>query len=272
MSIEKVVVLRGNKLNKIRAVVILSFIGLSLSVSANDSFDTSKVITSAESALNDKQLDAYFNVLTPLDIARAKSWGLTGKEWSTFKKLKMTSSRAALVPNIDPITLLGAESKTDKERSRYAKLFNDMEIKRSIEDIAFAYAQNADIQKRVPDSNVFKSSVEKRSIRKADYLDGIAKRNETPDEYVAFIDLKEKCGGGCQVQIDQVTTGNNFVHFYFINAKEDSELFAFVNDHTINPEKIQNGTYTLNYPEKDPDKFTGAVKVELLSVYQEKYQ
>lgn len=275
MLTKKALMLRGNKLVTFQTLALSSLIALSFSVSAATSsiksVDT-QMITSAESASTNEQLNTYFKKLSPLDKAKAKSWGLSNEEWSEYKRLKETSSRAALVPNIDPITLLGTEAKTDLERKYYAKLFNDLEIKRSIQDVAFGFAQNADIQSRVPGHNAFKSSKEKRSIRKANYLDGLAKREQTPSEYVAFVDLNKKCGDGCQIQIDQVTSSNNFVHFYFMNAKSDNQLFEFVEKHRINPKKIKSGDYTLNYPEKTPHPFKGPINVELLSVFKEKYQ
>lgn len=275
MLTNKALMLRGNKLVIFQTLALSSLIALSFSVSAATSsiksVDT-QMITSAESASTNEQLNTYFKKLSPLDKAKAKSWGLSNEEWSEYKRLKETSSRAALVPNIDPITLLGTEAKTDLERKYYAKLFNDMEIKRSIQDVAFGFAQNADIQSRVPGNNAFKSSKEKRSIRKANYLDGLAKREETPSEYVAFVDLNKKCGDGCQIQIDQATSSSNFVHFYFMNAKSDNQLFEFIEKHRINPKKIKSGDYTLNYPDKTPHPFKGPIKVELLSVFKEKYQ
>lgn len=274
MLTKKTLMLRGNKSVTFQSLALFSFIALSFSVSAANSIKSvdTQMITSAESALNNKQLNDYFSQLSPLDKAKAKSWGLSTTEWSKYKRLKETSSRAVLVPNIDPITLLGTEAKTDSERKYYARLFNDMEIKRSIQDVAFGFAQNADIQRRTPGHNAFKSSKEKRNLRKANYLAGIAKQKETPDEYVAFVDFNKKCGDACQVQLDQVTSGGNFVHFYFLNAKSDDQLFKFVEKHQIDAKKIKSGYYTLNYPDKTPKPFKESIYVELLSVFQEKNQ
>lgn len=257
------------------SVVLLSSVALfwsSLAISKsqeiNSNNTSTKMVASAKDAITDKQLDSYFSQMSPLDKAKASSWGLSDKEWARYKKLKETSFRGVLTPDIDPITLLGVESKTDSERIRYAKMFNDLEIKRSIADIAFAHAQNKDIERRIPNSNAFKSSAEKKAIRKSNYINQIKEiENNYQSEYVAYIDLEKDCEAYCKSKLFKITS-NSVVHFYFLNAKEDKDIYQFLAKMEISQEKIKSGEFTLNVSEVHIAPFKDAIKivpVELLA-------
>jgi len=265
---------RNMSTNKTLVATVIAFSVLVSTSAYSETIETVKTkMTDKQLKKTDKDfLDKAFSQLSPLDRAQADNWRLSDKEWSRYKKLKSTSPRAVWTPNIDPITLLGTEARTDSERMKYAKLFNDLETSRTKDDIAFAFFQNKDIQKRAPEHNAFKSSREKRAIRKDKYLDNLARaesKQSEIEEFVVYVDLSKDCSGKCsQLLANKIET--SVAHFYFINAKSDDELYQFLKEQSINGDKIKNGTYTLNYPETKPKPFKGAISIVTLGSIKNK--
>lgn len=61
------------------------------------------------------------NRLTPSELARSRTWGLSPQEWHRYKQL-MQGIRASISPaTISPIEVLGIHARDEAERRRYAE-------------------------------------------------------------------------------------------------------------------------------------------------------
>ena len=59
----------------------------------------------------------------------ASDWGLQPQEWTRYREL-MDGPLGIYSPNLDPLSALGIEARTDDERRRYAKLQVQIEARR----------------------------------------------------------------------------------------------------------------------------------------------
>ncbi len=223
---------------------------------------TTRFVSSPEEARTYEELLAYYSNLNALDKARAKSWRLTEKEYGRYRLLKETSPRGIWTPNIDPITLLGVESRTEQERLKYARLFNQIELARTKQDIAFGFAQNEDVKRLSPNSNAFKSYLEQRDERRVNYMNINKISQGSPDSnadykstsYLVYIDLLRDCEKDCARQINQVIKFDR-VDFFFINAASDQAIIDFAKTHKLPSQKVKSGVFKLNYANEEQVPF-----------------
>jgi integrating conjugative element protein (TIGR03759 family) len=248
--------------NLVMTAIALSLISGSVMGSNTDMTKTEQstitVVSSPEQAATSAELMDYYSELNALDKARAKSWRLSEKEYSRYKLLKETTPRGIWTPNIDPITLLGVEARSEQERVKYARLFNQIELERANKDIAFGSAQNADLKRLSPNSNAFTSYLKQREIRRINYMNMSAMSQGSPESnseykttsYIVYADLLKSCDDSCAKQIKEAIKFDR-VDFYFLNAASDEQIYKFARFHDIPASKVQSGIFTLNYADED---------------------
>ena len=77
-----------------------------------------------------------------LDERLARDWGLRLEEWARYRQL-MQGPLGVYSPNLDPLTALGIEARSDEERNRYAELHVQAESKRVGKTLAYQRAYDA---------------------------------------------------------------------------------------------------------------------------------
>ncbi|OJZ17695.1 MAG: integrating conjugative element protein, partial [Thiobacillus sp. 65-29] len=77
-----------------------------------------------------------------LDERLARDWGLRPEEWARYRQL-MQGPLGIYSPNLDPLTALGIEARSDEERNRYAELQVQAESKRVGKTLAYQRAYDA---------------------------------------------------------------------------------------------------------------------------------
>jgi hypothetical protein len=82
------------------------------------------------------------SIETVLDERQAKDWGLRPEEWARYRQL-MQGPLGIYSPNLDPLTALGIEARSDEERSRYAELQVQAESRRGKKTLAYQRADDA---------------------------------------------------------------------------------------------------------------------------------
>ena len=88
-------------------------------------------------------------VETSSDERSPRDWGLHQDEWSRYKQL-MQGPLGTYSPNLDPLTALGIEARTDEERRRYAELQVVVEARRVEKMLAYQRAYDAAWQRLRP--------------------------------------------------------------------------------------------------------------------------
>ena len=84
-----------------------------------------------------------------LDERLARDWGLRPEEWARYRQL-MQGPLGIYSPNLDPLTALGIEARSDEERNRYAELQVQAESRRVGKMLAYQRAYDAAWQRVFP--------------------------------------------------------------------------------------------------------------------------
>lgn len=90
-------------------------------------------------------------------------WGLTQEEWAKYEEL-MKGSRGIWSPNLDPLTALGVEAKTETERRRFAELLAKKEYERVEKEFAFQIAYTQAFERLYPNQLPFRQDENNGSI------------------------------------------------------------------------------------------------------------
>jgi len=84
-----------------------------------------------------------------LDEQQARAWGLRPEEWARYRQL-MQGPLGIYSPNLDPLTALGIEARSDDERNHYAALQVQAEARRVDKMLAYQRAYDAAWQRLFP--------------------------------------------------------------------------------------------------------------------------
>src|SRR3546814_12881252 len=71
-----------------------------------------------------------------LDERQAREWGLQPEEWARYRQL-MQGPLGVYSPQLDPLTALGIEARSEEERRRYAELQVQAEAQRVGKTLAY---------------------------------------------------------------------------------------------------------------------------------------
>lgn len=82
--------------------------------------------------------------------ARAREWNLRAEDWSRYRTL-MQGPLGTYSPNLDPLTALGIEARSDEERRRFAELQVQAEARRVQKTLDYQRAYDAAWQRLHPD-------------------------------------------------------------------------------------------------------------------------
>src|SRR5258708_21620004 len=74
-----------------------------------------------------------------LEEHQARDWGLQAEEWARYRRL-MQGPTGIYSPNLDPLTALGIEARSDQERRHYAELQVQAEARRVEKTLAYQRA------------------------------------------------------------------------------------------------------------------------------------
>ncbi len=88
-------------------------------------------------------------VTRSLDDRVAGDWGLQPQEWARYREL-MDGPLGIYSPNLDPLSALGIEARTDEERRRYAELQVQVEARRIEKLLAYQRAYDQAWQRLSP--------------------------------------------------------------------------------------------------------------------------
>ncbi len=92
-----------------------------------------------------------------LDDRVATEWGLQPQEWARYREL-MDGPLGIYSPNLDPLSALGIEARTDEERRRYAELQVQVEARRVEKLLAYQRAYDEAWQRLNPGMQRLQSS------------------------------------------------------------------------------------------------------------------
>ncbi|TYG35305.1 TIGR03759 family integrating conjugative element protein [Lonepinella koalarum] len=164
---------------------------------------------------------------------QAQRWGLTETEWQRYLEIKQ-HERSFWSPNLDPITTLGVEAKTDAERRHYAELLAKKEHERVDKELAFERAYYEAAQRLYPDQLPFQVEPHISQAMGRIY-------------YFTRLDNCEKC----EIDISRILSyANNKtpVDIYIVGSQgNDDAIRVWAAKHRIDPAKVRSRQITLNH-------------------------
>ncbi|MCD9007464.1 TIGR03759 family integrating conjugative element protein [Luteimonas sp. XNQY3] len=168
------------------------------------------------------------------DAQRAQDWGLQLEEWARYREL-MQGPLGLLSPNLDPLTVLGIESRSDEERARYAELQVRFEARRVERTLAYQRAYDAAWQRVFPNQQRIAGLGGQ----------GAVSRNAGSGRLAVFV--KDGCAP-CEQRVRQLQTAGTEFDLYMVGSRQDDgRIRSWAAQAGIDPARVRTRAITLNH-------------------------
>lgn len=167
---------------------------------------------------------------------QARDWGLSGEEWTRYRDL-MQGPLGVYSPNIDPLTALGIEARSEQERQRYAELQVAAEAQRVEKLLAYQRAYDeawqrlhADMPRVIlPDAGPALSPVVPAASGRLALF------------------VQDTCPACDQTTLRLQAAGQAFDIYVVDSGNDDAHIRAWAQRIGIDPAKVHSGQVTLNH-------------------------
>lgn len=192
---------------------ILPFLLLTVSVQALSApVQTSQTITSDLQQLTTEQ--------------QATVWNVTPEEWQRYLILKQ-QARGIWSPGLDPLTTLGVEAETDRERQHFAELLVKKEFRRLEKELAFQRAYDAAWQRLYPELTPVKTT------------------SASTARVSLFV--KENCPS-CDALLRTLMAQQRPLDIWLVNSEgDDNRVRRWATEHGIDARRVREHNITLNH-------------------------
>ncbi|VFR23808.1 probable exported protein STY4558 [plant metagenome] len=163
----------------------------------------------------------------------AQDWGLRSEEWARYRAL-MDGPLGTYSPNLDPLSALGIEARSDEERRRYAELQVRAEARRVEKLLAYQQAYDDAWQRLHPD------------------MQRVSLPDATPGGTVAgsgrtAVFVRDGCVA-CAQAVQRLQTAGTEFDLYFVGSRQNDALIRdWAQRAQIDPARVRSGTITLNH-------------------------
>lgn len=175
------------------------------------------------------------STVAELDTRKAKQWGLDTTEWQRFRQL-MEGPLGTYSPNLDPLSALGIEARSDQERNRYAELQAHMETARITKLLAYQNAYDQAYKRLYPD------------LLPVNLLGGDAAQmspSKDSDRHAVFVELDCR---SCEALVKKLQRDGQAFDLYLVGSKgNDDSIRAWALKAGIAPDKVRSRQITLNH-------------------------
>lgn len=165
----------------------------------------------------------------------ARDWGLRPDDWTRYREV-MQGPLGLSSPNLDPLTALGIEARTDDERRRFAELQVQIEAKRIEKLLAYQRAYDAAWQRLAP-------GMQRVNLPGASASPpGMAKVSERIAVFV-----KDACPG-CDETVQRLQAEGAEFDIYVVGSRsDDARIREWARRIRIDAAKVRSGRITLNH-------------------------
>ncbi|RIJ09686.1 TIGR03759 family integrating conjugative element protein [Pseudomonas sp. 91RF] len=165
--------------------------------------------------------------------ALAQQWGLKEEELRRFHTL-MRGPLGAYSPNLDPLSALGIEARTDAERQRYALLQVEAEAARVEKLLAYQRAYDQAWKVRFPGMTLINvPPISSPLMSNPIARQAVFVRLDCPD---------------CETTVRRLQTAGAAFDLYVVNSQQDdSRIRQWAQKVEIQPSKVRDGTITINH-------------------------
>lgn len=170
------------------------------------------------------------------DEQLARDWGLGSEEWAHYREL-MQGPLGVHSPNIDPLTALGIEARSDEERRRYAELQVQVEARRVEKLLAYQRAYDAAWQRLYPDlQRVALPGAGTASVP-----------TMTPQDERIAVFVKDACPA-CDRVVQRLQAAGTRFDLYMVGSRQDdARIRRWATRSGIDPAKVRARAITLNH-------------------------
>lgn len=206
---------------------VISILLLSVAISAQ----------AATTESRNAQSPARITIETTLAERQARDWGLQPEEWSRYKEV-MQGPLGTYSPQLDPLTALGIEARTEAERRHYAELQVRAESRRVEKTLAYQRAYDAAWQRLFP-------SLQRVNLAETDSPSTSPSLTRSQGRLAVFI--KEGCPS-CEQRVQQLQASGSAFDLYMVGSRQDdSRIRQWAARVSIDPAKVRARTITLNH-------------------------
>ncbi|QJT79307.1 TIGR03759 family integrating conjugative element protein [Kosakonia sp. MUSA4] len=157
---------------------------------------------------------------------QATVWEVTPEEWQRYLALKQ-QARGIWSPDLDPLTTLGVEAETDRERQRFAELLVKKEFQRLEKELAFQRAYDATWQRLYPELTPVKTT------------------SASTARVSLFV--KENCPS-CDNLLRTLMAQKRPMDIWLVNSEgDDNRVRHWATEHGIDAKRVQEHNITLNH-------------------------
>jgi integrating conjugative element protein (TIGR03759 family) len=168
-----------------------------------------------------------------LDDRVASEWGLQPQEWARYREL-MDGPLGIYSPNLDPLSALGIEARTDEERRRYAELQVQVEARRVEKLLAYQRAYDEAWQRLNPGM---------QRVNLPDDKPGAGPRGS--GRMAVFV--KDGCAACGQLVQRLQSSGAEFDLYMVGSRQDDARIRDWAKRAQIDPARVRAGSITLNH-------------------------
>ena len=168
------------------------------------------------------------------DEHQAREWGLRPEEWTRYRQL-LQGPLGVYSPNLDPLTALGIEARSDEERQRYAQLQVQTEARRVDKMLAYQRAYDAAWQRLFP-SQLRVTLAGLKPVNSADANSG---------RLAVFV--KADCTR-CSQRVQELQAASTAFDVYMVGSRhDDTRIRQWAAQAGIDPARVRSRMITLNH-------------------------
>uniref|UniRef100_UPI003F72F8CC TIGR03759 family integrating conjugative element protein n=1 Tax=Marinobacterium profundum TaxID=1714300 RepID=UPI003F72F8CC len=168
------------------------------------------------------------------DTRLARDWGLRSDEWTRYREL-MEGPLGIYSPNLDPLTALGIETRSDDERRRYADLQVQAEAQRVEKLLNYQRAYDAAWQRRYP------------GVLRVNLPDAMPGSVSLTGSGRPAVFVRDDCHACDQMVQRLQESGTEFDLYMVSDHTDDARIRDWARGTGINPAKVRSGAITLNH-------------------------
>ncbi|MBV6791556.1 TIGR03759 family integrating conjugative element protein [Xanthomonas euvesicatoria] len=170
------------------------------------------------------------------DEQQARDWGLRTEEWTRYREL-MQGPLGIQSPNLDPLTALGIEARSDEERRRYAELQVQVEARRVEKTLAYQRAYDEAWRRLAPGAQRVNLPGAGPASTPA-----LAQGSERTAVFV-----KDACPA-CDEAVQRLQAAGTEFDIYMVGSRaDDARIRDWARRVRIDPAKVRNRRITLNH-------------------------
>lgn len=211
---------------KHRPVLILLLAALHLPVSAQQTPQQAASIQPARTSQS--------QITHSQDARLAKEWGLRDDEFARYRAL-MEGPIGVYSPNLDPLSVLGIEARSDEERQRYAELQVQVEARRVEKLLAYQRAYDEAWQRLNP------------GMQRVNLPDDKPGTSATRGSGRTAVFVKDGCDACGQLVQRLQSSGTEFDLYMVGSRQDDARIRDWAKREQIDPARVRGGSITLNH-------------------------